>query len=127
MRSSVYPSGGDLTASSAPRLLPAPGRFSTMKFPPMRSLSFAATSRPARSEPPPGANGTMMRTGFAVYDCANATIAAASSAASSFLIGNFLLDATLAEGARQVDYVLRTRQQAFHAVEFDSLRLREYD
>src|SRR2546427_1336941 len=51
---------------------PAPGRFSTMKFTFSRSVSCAATRRPSVSALPPGANGTMIFTGFAGHVWAEA-------------------------------------------------------
>jgi hypothetical protein len=47
-----------------PMTPPAPGLFSTMTWVPMVAVSFCAIKRPMKSEPPPGANGTMMRTGL---------------------------------------------------------------
>src|SRR6185436_3608131 len=49
---------------------PAPARFSTITCWPMRSESLAARIRPKVSELPPGACGTMRRTGFVGHCCA---------------------------------------------------------
>src|SRR5207302_5112735 len=72
-----------------PRSPPAPGRFSTMTGELSASLSRCAVKRAMKSEPPPGANGTMICTGFAGYFCAcaeNATNALVlKTSASNFL------------------------------------------
>src|SRR5262249_35953942 len=61
-------------------MLPAaPGRLSTTTGLPQRSPSFCATSRAMMSTPPPGANPTSMRTGFAGY-CAPAPSGASAAA-----------------------------------------------
>ena len=67
--SSVYPSGGARTTSSVPTLLPAPGRFSTTNCWPSRSESHWPTKRATMSVDPPGANGTIKRTGRVGYVC----------------------------------------------------------
>src|SRR5688572_17025479 len=54
----------------------------------MRSVSFCATSRPVKSEPPPGAKGTMTRTGFAGYCWATAGSEAAATTAASNVAQN---------------------------------------
>ena len=61
--SSVYPSFSPLATTSAPRLPPAPPRFSTSTFCPSVVWSRSARKRPVRSTAPPGAKGTTMRTG----------------------------------------------------------------
>src|SRR5205823_2957877 len=58
----------------------APGRFSTTKDWPRRSVSHCAISRATMSVPPPGASPTMMRTGRAGYVCARAVRARTGSA-----------------------------------------------
>jgi hypothetical protein len=45
-------------------MLAAPVRFSTTNPCPMLSWNFLASSRACGSVPPPGATGTMIRTGF---------------------------------------------------------------
>ena len=47
-----------------PSTPPAPGLFSTITCEPSDSVSRCAMKRAMKSEPPPGANGTMMRTGL---------------------------------------------------------------
>src|SRR5439155_25266571 len=54
----------------------APGRFSTSTGCPRRIPSGSATTRALLSATPPGANGTMMRSGFAGQSCAAANDAA---------------------------------------------------
>src|SRR5207237_5165799 len=62
---------------------PGPGRFSTMTCEPTPSRSLCAEKREMESEPPPGANGTMMCTGFAGYfGCARAGAAATAASAA---------------------------------------------
>src|SRR5712691_2132514 len=63
----VCPSAGDLAASSMPIIWPAPGRLSTTNCWPSDSESLCATERAMMSVPPPAAEGTMKRTGFAGY------------------------------------------------------------
>src|SRR5688572_7940927 len=61
----------------------APGRFSTMTCCPSRAASGSPMTRALLSVTPPGAKGTMMRTGLTGYSCAHAgclgTVATASS------------------------------------------------
>src|SRR6478672_11596556 len=72
---SVYPSGGAFATMSSPSVEPAPGRLSMTTGTFQRSASFWATRRPVISVPPPGANGTIIRTGFVGYDgCAAASL-----------------------------------------------------
>ena len=54
----VYPSGAARATASAPTLPFAPTRFSTTTGWPRLSESFCATTRAARSEPPPAGNAT---------------------------------------------------------------------
>jgi hypothetical protein len=63
IRSSVYPSAGARTAASMPILVPAPGRFSMTNGCPSRPDNCWPTMRAMISKAPPGATGTMMRTG----------------------------------------------------------------
>ena len=65
----VWPSGSAFATSSAPRTPAAPGLFSTTKELPTCSVSFCARKRVTVSTPPPGANGTMMRTGRVGQPC----------------------------------------------------------
>src|SRR5262245_22665244 len=65
MRVKVYPSGSDLTPCSMPSRPPAPGRFSTTTCALKETDSRWAAKRAMKSEPPPGAKGTMMCTGLA--------------------------------------------------------------
>src|SRR6266705_219421 len=75
----VCPSAWDLAAISIPIIWPAPGRLSTTNCCPSDSESFCASARAMMSVPPPAAEGTMKRTGFAGY----AVCAAADSQASA--------------------------------------------
>jgi hypothetical protein len=61
--SSVYPSGFALLAIAGPMVPPAPGRLSTTTVLPHSSVKCCATMRLTTSVKPPGANGTIMRTG----------------------------------------------------------------
>src|SRR5512132_2614227 len=75
-------------------ILPAaPGLFSTYTCCPRIFDISAATERPTISELPPGANGTISRTGLTGYVCAcaaNATASATMIAAMIRLMGCFL-------------------------------------
>src|SRR3981189_985173 len=62
-RSSVYPSGAALAASSLERLPLEPGRFSTTTGCPSASPSRGATTRAIVSVAPPGGLGTSRRIG----------------------------------------------------------------
>src|SRR5216117_1553803 len=74
-------------------LPPAPARFSTTNCWPRVSLSFAPTILAMMSTGPPGAKGTMTRTGLFGQPCAKQAPASAhaASATESFLLMNFLL------------------------------------
>ena len=63
-----------------PMLPPAPPRFSIMKVLPVDCSSAAATTRPMRSEGPPGLFATTIFTGRSGY-CANADVARSSAGA----------------------------------------------
>src|SRR5712672_7317 len=76
--STVYPSDADFAAAAAPILPPAPARFSTTNCWPRVSLSFAPTILAMISTGPPGANGTMTRTGLFGQSCAWQTTAHAA-------------------------------------------------
>src|SRR5437763_3138697 len=85
----VYPSGGALATVSAPRLVAAPGLFSTTIGWPMRSDIFCPTSRAKKSVPPPAGYGTIRWIGLVGKVCAgalcgemNAPIATAAAAAA---------------------------------------------
>src|ERR1700730_8142454 len=56
--STVYPSPSATLTMCAPMLPPAPPRFSTIIFHPVRSSSFCATMRAMTSATPPAAKGT---------------------------------------------------------------------
>ena len=58
----VVPSGAAFAAASAPRLPPAPGRFSTTTTPRL-SLTLSASARATMSSGPPGGYGTISRIG----------------------------------------------------------------
>ena len=84
MITSVYPSGGDFAAISAPTMPVAPGRGSTITCCPHASVSLLPTRRPTMSGPEPGELSAMMRIGLTGYSCARhagARIAARLSAA----------------------------------------------
>src|SRR4051812_1418636 len=66
-----------------PSMPPAPGLFSTITWEPRPSVRRWAMKRAMKSEPPPGANGTMMRTGFDGYGCAAAWSETTSAAAAA--------------------------------------------
>src|SRR5262252_3107568 len=53
-----------------PMLPAAPGRFSITTGWPQIAVSFSPTRRGIRSDAPPGANGTITRTGFCGHDWA---------------------------------------------------------
>src|SRR5207247_10461038 len=74
-------------------LPPAPARFSTTNCWPRVSLSFAPTILAMMSTGPPGAKGTMTRTGLFGQPCGRQAPASAhaASATESFLLMNFLL------------------------------------
>src|SRR5258708_3042499 len=74
-------------------LPPAPARFSTTNCWPRLSLSFAPTILAMMSTGPPGAKGTMTRTGLLGQSCAKQVPASAHAARAteSFLLMNFLL------------------------------------
>jgi len=57
-------SGADFAAASPPMLPAAPPRFSTITGCPHFSPIFCAITRPRMSVVPPGAHGTIMRTGL---------------------------------------------------------------
>jgi hypothetical protein len=60
---SVVPSGGDDAATTAPTAPPAPGQFSTTTGTPRCSAILACGRRITVSDCPPGAKGTITRTG----------------------------------------------------------------
>src|SRR5262249_14459380 len=80
---SVYPSLSARATASLPRVPPAPGRFSITTGWPSFSCSDCATMRPMMSAPPPGPNGTTMRTGRCGQSCAAASAAPRSHAAEA--------------------------------------------
>jgi hypothetical protein len=63
--SSVWPSGGARTTASVAVLLDAPGRFSTTKGWPSRSVNHSLISRARMSFGPPATKPTTKRTGRA--------------------------------------------------------------
>src|SRR5262245_48476626 len=65
---------------------PPPGRFSITNCLPNAWASASLYSRAAVSAAPPGANGTMMRTGLVGHSCAGATFAIARLAANASAI-----------------------------------------
>src|SRR5262249_22177863 len=58
-----YPSGSAFATTAAPRLVPAPGLFSTTACWPQMRESRSVVRRATVSVEPPGANGTTTRTG----------------------------------------------------------------
>src|SRR5262245_8839027 len=81
----VYPSGGLLATKSVPRLLDAPGLFSTTTGWPSEPAIFSASERAITSIAPPVVAGTTILTTRDGYACAAASCApsAAQSAAQS--------------------------------------------
>jgi hypothetical protein len=77
---------------SMPILAPPPGRLSTITCCPNASPSFCPVRRATKSEPPPAAKGTMMRTGFVGYcwAIADAAIASVSAATTDFELRAFI-------------------------------------
>src|SRR5688572_10868641 len=69
----VCPSGGDFAAASSPIVEEPPGRFSTTTDCPRSSLNRGASMRNTTSVEPPGAYGTMIRTGRVGKFCASVT------------------------------------------------------
>src|SRR5947208_6119975 len=69
-KSSVYPSAWALATRSAPTIPEPAGRLSMTKLCFKRCVSCCARIRPTTSVPPPGANGTTMRTARAGYSSA---------------------------------------------------------
>src|ERR1041385_5586226 len=61
----------------------APGRFSITTGWAQIAVSFSPTTRGIRSDAPPGANGTITRTGFCGHDCAFETGGARRTAVRS--------------------------------------------
>ena len=89
--STVVPSGADFATTSAPMLLPAPGRFSTMTGCAKPSLSLGEKARAIVSTAPPAANGTTMRSSLPGNACAHARpdiVASASNASHRFMIAS---------------------------------------
>src|SRR5262245_34572035 len=91
--------------------LPAPPRLSITICWPRLSLIFGATMRAMMSVLPPGANGTIRRTGRTGYVCANASGAAAiarphatrsDSRQNRFLIDDASLHVGKADAARRL-------------------------
>src|SRR6218665_1430460 len=68
--SSVWPSGGDLAAASAPSAPPAPGRLSTITDCFQRFPNSSASARPNESVAPPAENGMMIFTGLSGHSSA---------------------------------------------------------
>ena len=62
--SSVWPSAGARATASVPRMVLAPGRFSTSTGWPKVSAARGAIERLNRSSTPPAGNGTISRTGL---------------------------------------------------------------
>jgi hypothetical protein len=80
----VEPSGSALATTSVPVLPEAPGLFSTMKLMPgWRACRSSARSRPTMSGVEPGANGTMIRTGFVGQSCPACPAGCAASGAAA--------------------------------------------
>ncbi len=77
--SSVWPSGGAVFTAMVPITPLAPGRLSTTTGWPVRSSTCRPISRAVMSPEPPGAKGTMMRTGRVGQACARAAGDAAAA------------------------------------------------
>ena len=83
MNNKVKPSGGERKTLSAPRLPPAPARFSTRTGWPHLADSFSPSRRASASVAEPGANGTTILTGRPGYSCAWAVPPGASANAAA--------------------------------------------
>src|SRR5687768_18591466 len=83
----------------------APGRFSISTGWPHIAVSFSPRRRGIRSEAPPGANGTITRTGFCGQDCACATETASRRGRISKRVMNGPLLDDLGGGALERDRV----------------------
>ena len=113
----LYPSAGRRAAYSMPIDPAAPGFDSMMTCWPQSSESFCPSTRPIRSDDPPGGYVTISRTGFDGYVCAAApaahrTAAIARTAHSAFLTGMDLppVVVLLRRGGRAI--VNRARRRA---------------
>src|SRR5687767_6881955 len=91
----------------------APGRFSISTGWPQIAVSFSATMRGMRSEAPPGANGTITRTGFCGHDCACTPDAAKSRASKAIRSMKIPLLDDLGDGALECDLVKLARIGVF--------------
>src|ERR1700694_5018035 len=95
----VEPSGVALTAVSTPTVSPPPAGLSTTTNLPNDSASFCAIRRADASVPPPGANGTMRRTGLAGYvaGCADTCTEAAAARTANPSLAKTNVDSSDAE------------------------------
>src|SRR5262245_4655849 len=93
----------------------APVRFSTTNGCFRPSVSRCARMRAVMSTPPPGANGTTMRTGLVGYGCASA---AGAATAKSKVRQSFRIGAILFLGSRCIiEEVISQRGYAMNAIE----------
>src|SRR5262245_7214902 len=97
--SKVEPSGSAFATCLAPSAPAAPARFSTITGWPSRRGSCWLTMRAATSTGPPGGNGTIILSGRAGRDCADA--AAPSEMSRTAANANRL--AIIAVGSRSID------------------------
>src|SRR5262249_55664744 len=88
--STVWPSGGLFIAASIPMVPPAPVRFSTTTCCPIVRDMRSPVARAIKSIAPPGASGTMNRTGlFGQFDaCAHARVRLPRPAATAPVAAN---------------------------------------
>src|SRR5258706_22363 len=137
---SVLPSGTDFATKSAPIWPLAPGRFSTITGCPQIAASLGSMRRASVSAPPPGGNGTTMRTGFDGNTCARAVADARSRTApaseriflprpehaliagdSTYALVDKSLHALALVGLGRIEFALGVCCDAVHAVELAGL------
>src|SRR5258706_2981139 len=137
---SVLPSGTDFATKSAPIWPLAPGRFSTITGCPQIAASLGSMRRASVSAPPPGGNGTTMRTGFDGNTCARAVADARSRTApaseriflprpehaliagdSTYALVDKSLHALALVGLGRIEVALGVCCDAVHAVELAGL------
>src|SRR6516162_5274436 len=81
-KTTVYPSGAELSADCIPTLPPAPTLFSTMNCCPRISDRYCPMTRATMSFGPPAEKHTIQRTGRIGYPCADAACNTAGRAAT---------------------------------------------
>src|SRR6187200_2726897 len=122
----VWPSGGERAAISVPILLPPPGRFSTKKDCPSRSVSHCAMKRATRSVPPPAEVATRIRTGRDGYVSATAMRDATGSAARPSRSSRRATNAVIAgTSPTKLSSGVRLLKQAVGGQEFDHVAVKQ--